>query len=165
MEPFLTYLACPYSHPNPAVREERYRAANEAAVALIRAFKWNVFSPITHSHPMHELGLDGDWRFWEHIDMEYLSVSRRLVVLTMPGWHASVGVRAEHHHALKRRMEIRFMGRPETIVPAKDHPPTPDFVCWQETRFFFADTPPTQGALDGARFMQRWIHPTAFSYV
>ncbi len=33
----MIYLASPYSHPDPAVREQRFRAAGDTAAALIRA--------------------------------------------------------------------------------------------------------------------------------
>lgn len=144
MEKFLTYLACPYSHPDPKVREDRYRAANEAAVVLIRAFRWNVFSPITHSHPMHELGLDGDWKFWESIDLEYLGASRRIVVLTIPGWLQSTGVGAEHRAAKKLGLEVLFMSRPEVNIPAS-LPPSSELTVvtapYVETRFYLGPVP------------------------
>lgn len=95
MNRLLTYLACPYSHPDPLVRVRRFDAANQATVALIKEYGWNVFSPITHSHPLHLRGLAGDWAFWERMDTEYLECSTRIVVLRIPGWSQSVGVKAE----------------------------------------------------------------------
>lgn len=108
----LTYLACPYSHSDPAVRQDRYHAANEATAALIRAYKWNVFSPITHSHPLALLGLDGDWGYWERIDTDYLKMSSRIVILTVPGWKTSVGIRHERALAKQFGAELVFMSRP-----------------------------------------------------
>lgn len=108
----LTYLACPYSHTDPAVRQDRYRAANEATAALIRTYRWNVFSPITHSHPLALLGLDGDWSYWEHIDTDYLKMSCRMVILTLPGWKESVGIRHERALAKQYGAELMFMSRP-----------------------------------------------------
>ena len=59
----MIYLASPYSHPDPAVRKERFHAACQARAELIRA-GWIVFSPIVHSHPLVEHGVPTTWDFW-----------------------------------------------------------------------------------------------------
>ncbi len=60
----MIYLASPYSHPDPAVREQRFRAACRAAAELIRAGHV-VISPVVHGHPMAALGCRPNGRFWE----------------------------------------------------------------------------------------------------
>lgn len=109
MKKYLTYLACPYSSPSDLERSMRFRNVNEACVTLMRTTKWNVFSPIGHSHPLHELGLDGDWHFWKRVDREYLKLSKRVVVLTLPGWDKSVGVTAEIKIAKKLKLPVLYM--------------------------------------------------------
>jgi hypothetical protein len=100
----LAYLACPYTHSDPAVVEQRYQAGIKAASWLMSAPRnfdgtellANVFSPITHSHPLHKIGgLRGDWAFWKEIDTDYLSVCDMIIVLNIPGWSMSTGVMAE----------------------------------------------------------------------
>lgn len=109
----LTYLASPYSHANKNVMATRYVLATEAAAWIIRKLGWNVFAPITHSHPLATLGgLSGDWKFWEKIDTEYLSVSERLVVLELDGWRTSVGVQAEIGIAQKLGVPVVYL-RPD----------------------------------------------------
>lgn len=49
----LTYLACPYSHPDRDVRQRRFDQVNAAAAWLILNEQM-VFSPISHSHPISE---------------------------------------------------------------------------------------------------------------
>lgn len=106
----LTYLASPYSHADYEVEEERYKAVTRAAAWLIKEKGWNVFSPITHSHPLRILGgLKGNFDFWKRFDTEYLSVARRLVVLQIPGWEESVGVTAEIDIATAQGTEVLFM--------------------------------------------------------
>jgi len=62
--------------------EWRYEQATKAAAWLISQHELNVFSPITHSHPLHKLGgCKGDWHFWEKIDREYLGASNTLLIL------------------------------------------------------------------------------------
>jgi hypothetical protein len=149
IKPFLTYLACPYTYPDPdpkvraKVQADRALAASEATVALIRYFRWNVFSPITHSHPLHEIGLDGDWSFWKQIDTEYLHASVRLVILTIPGWRQSTGVKAEHDIAVGLSIPIHYMTRPTfERRPGKaafggEH----EVVDVEEMKFRFTDYP------------------------
>lgn len=90
----MIYLASPYSHPDPAVRQKRFEAACRAAAALLRA-GLPVFSPIAHSHPIAMHGVPGTWAFWQYVDREYLRRCRAVVVLRLAGWDTSVGVQAE----------------------------------------------------------------------
>ena len=105
----LTYLACPYTSSSSLIRHMRYHWVNKAFAHLMETKGWNVFSPITHSHPVHELGLAGDWTFWKRIDTEYLSFSKRLVVLQLEGWDTSVGVQAEIKIAKRMKVPILYM--------------------------------------------------------
>ncbi len=106
----LTYLAVPYSHVDPEVVEARYQHATLAAAWLMRNRSYNVFSPITHSHPLHKIGgMRGDWAFWKEVDTDYLLVSRRLVILALPGWDRSIGVTAEREIAATFGLEVVFM--------------------------------------------------------
>ncbi len=58
----MIYLASPYSHDDPAVRQERFDAACRAAAELVRQGK-TVFRPVAHSHAICRYGLPWDWRF------------------------------------------------------------------------------------------------------
>ncbi len=90
----MIYLASPYSHPDAAVREQRFREACRAAAALLRAGH-SVFSPIAYSHALVAHGLPSDWSFWERHDREMLTCCEEVVVLAIDGWTESVGVQAE----------------------------------------------------------------------
>lgn len=107
----MIYLASPYSHPDPAVREHRYRAASQATAALLHA-DLVVFSPIAHSHALVEYGLPTGWAFWEHFDRAHLERCDLLVVLMLEGWKTSVGVQAEIGLA-------REMGKPVSYLEAE----------------------------------------------
>lgn len=104
----MIYLASPYSHPDPAVRAQRFRAACRAAVALLHAGHV-VFSPITHSHPLAQHGLPGNWQFWERYDREFLQRCDEVVVLMLPGWRKSVGVQAEIRIARELGKPVRYL--------------------------------------------------------
>lgn len=117
----LTYLAAPYSHPDRAVMEWRFERITRAAALLMRRERWNVFSPITHSHPLHIIGdMRGDWEFWQHVDEEYLRVSSRFVVLLLDGWEKSVGVTAERKIASKLGLRTKYMHVSFGDIPMND---------------------------------------------
>lgn len=119
VKPFLTYVAGPYTTKvgtpveQAAVRAARFQLLTIAAVMLTDAKRWNCFSPITHSHSMHELGLGGDWEFWKKIDTEYIQASERLVIVTLDGWEQSTGVTAETKIANELSVPIFHMTAPE----------------------------------------------------
>jgi hypothetical protein len=108
--PLLSYLCSPYTHRDPEVMLARFEHAAKATGWLIKDQAWNVFSPIVHSHPLAVIGgLSGKWDFWERIDREYLSLSERVVVLTLPGWRESVGVTAELEFSRKIQRPIWYL--------------------------------------------------------
>lgn len=91
----LIYLASPYSHPDIAVREARFRAVCEVAGAMMRDGLM-VISPIAHTHP---IALAGDlplaFDFYAAYDEVLISRCDELHVLMLDGWRESVGVTAE----------------------------------------------------------------------
>ncbi len=99
------YLASPYSHPDPAVREFRFREVCRTAAALLRS-GIDVFSPVAHSHPIARFGVPTTWEFWQRVDHEYLQSCEGLVVLRLAGWEESVGVRAELELARRWGMPV-----------------------------------------------------------
>jgi len=102
------YLASPYSHPDAAVREQRFQAACRAAAALIRAGH-ATFSPIAHSHPLVAFGLPTEWSYWERDARAHLKTSAEVVVLTLDGWQESVGVAAEVQIAAELGIPVRYL--------------------------------------------------------
>jgi len=108
----LSYLAAPYSHDDPDVRHSRFLTITAFAARLQERGK-NIFSPITHCHPMvHEIddAMDMSWEQWEQYDRLMLSFSSELIVMQLEGWNVSVGVTNE----IKIAKEI---GIPVLFVP------------------------------------------------
>ena len=104
----MIYLASPYTHPDPRVREARYDAACRATVEFVRAGH-AVFSPIVYSHPLVKYGLPTDWSFWMSFDLDHLRRCEELVVLTIDGWQESQGVQAELDLARTLTLPIRYL--------------------------------------------------------
>ena len=107
----LTYLASPYTHPDPKVREERYLAACKKAAELMLEGKV-IFCPIAHSHPISEQMPDGkavDGAFWKHQDEPYMAMCDELIVYMLPGWDTSSGVQHEIQVAEERGIPITYL--------------------------------------------------------
>lgn len=101
------YLASPYSHERPEVREQRYRAVCIAAGQLLEAGHF-AYSPIAHSHGIAVHGqLSGGFDFWQSFDLDMLeNWSEVLIVLMLIGWDQSTGVKAEKQRAQELAMPI-----------------------------------------------------------
>jgi hypothetical protein len=104
----MIYLACPYSHHDESVRDQRFLAACRATAELIREGH-TVFAPVLIGHSLANEGLPGDWEFWEPHDREQLEQASAVVVLMLPGWEESVGVQAEIEIARNLGLPIVFM--------------------------------------------------------
>lgn len=104
------YLASPYSHPNPAVRQARFEAACRAAAKLFKDGH-HVISPVVYTHPIAQHGLPLDWAFWQSFDRHLLEMCDELWVLTLPGWRESRGVLAEVRLASESGKPVRYVDR------------------------------------------------------
>ncbi len=114
----MIYLASPYTHPDPAVRDARYRSVSRKAADMLRN-GIAVFSPIVYSHALAALGLPTTWPFWRALDRTMIAASSEVWVLMLPGWKESVGVQAEIQIA-------REMGKPFSFIkawPSSDRTP------------------------------------------
>jgi len=102
------YLAIPYS----GMEKSSYDQANRATVAILNE-GYNVFSPITHSHPLAQLGTPGTWEFWSKIDYQFLDWADEVWVLIpdegIKKVMDSTGVNAEMHYAQASDMPIRYV--------------------------------------------------------
>lgn len=119
LEGELVYLAAPYSHPDPAVREARFREINRAAGELMAAGTL-VYSPISHTHPILEVcGLP---KGWEAYDRAMLSRCSRVIVLQLEGWEASVGVAAEIRIAEELGLEVALQPSSSAVLLVAEAP-------------------------------------------
>ena len=111
MKSELIYLAVPYSHADPHIRDKRWMAANMAAAKLMSQGLY-IFSPISHTHPIAVVSggtLPIGWEFWEGFDRQYLNVCKKVIVLRIPGWDTSKGVTAEIKIAGELGIPVEYM--------------------------------------------------------
>jgi hypothetical protein len=107
----IIYLACPYTHPDAAIRRWRFDMATAAAATLIRR-GLVVFSPITMTHPL-DVVLAGDnslgSEFWIKFDEAFMRQCSQMVVLQIAGWDHSSGVKREIEYFRACSKPISFM--------------------------------------------------------
>jgi hypothetical protein len=109
----MIYLASPYSHSDPLVRDGRFHAACRAAADLIRDGH-TVFPPVLIGHALVPFGLPTDWPFWKPHVRGQLERASSLAVLTLPGWRESVSVQAEIEIARSRGLPITYVPAPSS---------------------------------------------------
>jgi len=100
----MVYVASPYSHPDPQIRQRRYELLQYAMVEL-KVEGVNAVSPILHWHPTatrYNLGKDNGtyMRFNTHL----LRCCDLVAVLRIPGHEESEGVKWEVEMATSLRV-------------------------------------------------------------
>ena len=90
----MIYLASPYSHDDPSVRELRFQAACRATAELINQGHV-VFSPIVYGHPLTKHGVATEWTAWESFARKQIAIADEMLVLCVDGWEDSAGIREE----------------------------------------------------------------------
>lgn len=103
------YLISPYSHHEPAVRTHRFLDACRAAAWLMDK-GLVVFSPIAYGHHLCRLcDLPYTWEAWERVDHAFIDSCRAVIVLMIPGWRSSAGVKAEIAYARQTGKPVWWM--------------------------------------------------------
>lgn len=91
----MIYLATPYSHSDPNVREQRFKIAAIIAGKLMSK-GLIVFSPIAHTHPIAIFcNLPLDFDYWMKFDYDFIDKCDKVIVAKLDGWETSKGVQAE----------------------------------------------------------------------
>ena len=109
------YLASPYSHPDPFLRELRYlRTMSELSEHLLAGVA--VYSPIVHCHELAKIAdLPKDAKFWEHYNFVMLAAAQAVWVLMLPGWEESKGIAGEVAEALRLQKPIMYIEEKERV--------------------------------------------------
>lgn len=109
----LTYIACPYGHPDKEVVKQRmeYFYAADAYFSMRGEF---IITPMNKITTVEKHQMPGNWAFWEKYSYELLSKCDKIIVLTLPGWDKAPGVKAEIDYAFHNNLEIVYFD-PTTI--------------------------------------------------
>lgn len=92
------FLACPYSHADAEVVNERFVKCNAVAATIVESGN-AVFSQVSMSHPIN-LALKNQDRaaigkLWGPIDALFMDMMEELIILDLPGWDQSSGIKRE----------------------------------------------------------------------
>ena len=104
----MIYLASPYTHQDPSIREMRFRAVCRQAAEMLRC-GIPVFSPIAYTHAFAALDLPVEWSFWDQYDRVFLEICSEVWVLMLDGWRESKGVAAEIGIASELGMPVVYV--------------------------------------------------------
>ena len=108
----IVYLACPYSSHSMEVRVGRFEASAHAAAHLIHQGMF-VYSPITMTHPidlvMAEEGESMGSDYWCDFDEAFMNVCSEMIILVVPGWDESRGIKREAEFFAAAGKPIRYL--------------------------------------------------------
>lgn len=95
----MIYLASPYSHPSPTVRDERAAKVGEFAASCAKA-GFALYCPIAAWHHLAvKYKLPEDVIFWQKLNFRILRHASELWVFQIDGWENSQGLAGEKHLA------------------------------------------------------------------
>ena len=118
------FLACPYSHADPAVTHERFLASNEVAGYNVESGH-AVFSQVSMSHPVNLTFTGKDTTaigtMWGPVDRVFMDAMEELIILDLPGWDQSSGIRREieFFESRDRRVSLWSEASAEFVAPER----------------------------------------------
>ena len=111
----LWYFAHPYTCVDkdgnyvPEGEEANFQLANYRAGRLF-LMGYNVYSPISHTHPIHracpEFLTRHEHEIWYHLDMEMIEKTSFDGIILAPGWENSKGCRMERDWFVERGLPV-----------------------------------------------------------
>ena len=111
--PYVCYIACPYTHPDPEIVEQRLKIAEQVVYNILTDLPCIFpFSPINYTHPFNNALTEEKWR---DLDLIMLGVVDFMIVLCMPGTSESVGVKMEIDYCDEHGIPVSFV-EPENVV-------------------------------------------------
>lgn len=103
------YVASPYSHPDPAVRQERFeQVCKFTAWCFSRGLE--VYSPVAYTHLIQgQYNIPWQSKFWDGFSLTMLRPARSMIVLQLDGWEHSLGVSLELTECLETSKPVSYM--------------------------------------------------------
>lgn len=103
------YLAGPYTHDDPQIREHRYHMLLKAEAYLLKQ-GLAIISPINMCHELGKIyGFNYGYEYWKQRDRTLISKCDRMIVLMEPGYKESVGVQDEIYWAGELNIPVEYM--------------------------------------------------------
>ena len=105
----MIYVASPYTHPDPAIRQERYEQVRDFCARVQPMFNDPLYSPIVHWHDAavcNEMPTEAE--FWWRHNSQMLDLSKMLIVYAIEGYGDSVGVTQEVNYAMDKGLKLEY---------------------------------------------------------
>jgi hypothetical protein len=104
------YLAGPFSSPNLTSKqiEANYHLHIQAAIVLTKD-GFNLFEPIARCHHAAKReAFPVDYEFWKTQDRQIIKRSDGIIVLVIPGWDKSIGVKDEIQYGKRLGKKVYY---------------------------------------------------------
>lgn len=105
----MIFVSSPYSSDDAKLVQWRYEFVAKYTANLVASGKI-AFSPIVYGHTLLNFAsMPSDWEFWKNFCESFLTTSKEVHVLMLPGWDLSSGVKAEIEYANSKGIPVNFI--------------------------------------------------------
>ncbi|MCL2338943.1 MAG: DUF1937 family protein [Proteobacteria bacterium] len=112
------YIAHPYRHKDKSVEDDRIKKVAETAGSLVLYGKKSnsdikVLAPVLHNSVIHRINNFNHEEvsyIFNNFDFHFLKSAKAMIVITLPGWEESTGVRAEINFCDKNNIPVFYLG-------------------------------------------------------
>ena len=111
----LYYLASPYTHTSKAKQKQRLRDISKVGGILVDK-NIHCIMPICSSvevAKVHKTCTKFD--YWKELDLLYVKKCDGLIIANLPGWHLSVGVKAELEYARVHNKDVYILNTKDLL--------------------------------------------------
>lgn len=91
----LVFLSVPYTDSDPAVVERRVQLMLNVDAHLMRQGVFTISPVYKHLLVQANLQVPGTWEYWRDYCKTLLQRCDRMIIIPLPGWTKSAGVRGE----------------------------------------------------------------------
>ena len=103
------YIASPYSHKSKRMMNRRYLAVDKAAAKLCLS-GFLLIEPISMCHYKSlKFDMPTGYEYWKNRDRKFVSMCDGILILTIPGWDTSTGVKDEVAYAQVLGKEVIYL--------------------------------------------------------
>jgi hypothetical protein len=115
MKTEIEYLAIPYTDKDESIMDFRAEISDIICADLMKQGRL-IYAPISSCHHIaKKYGLPRNWEFWSSMDEQFVSMCKKFLIVTLPGWEKSTGVTEEHKIAKREGIEVGFID-PEPYI-------------------------------------------------
>ena len=112
----MIYLAAPFYDPDPDIRFERFESIIRCHAKIISE-GYFCFAPVAHGYPA---SVQPEYnsvteKYWLRLDLKCAVICRVLLVITLPGWEDSIGIKEETVYFSEKSKPIFYISKKELL--------------------------------------------------